>query len=145
MKITNEDYKKLAEQKSPPSPLFRDILCAFIFGGIVCVIGQAISNYAGSFGLGDKAKSAITAISLIFVAAVLTGLNVFDNIAKIGGAGVSVPITGFSNAVVSPAMEFKSEGIVMGMCAKMFIIAGPVIVYGVLSSVIYGIILALIS
>ena len=145
MKITKDDYKKLAQKKSPKSKIVKNVFMAFLIGGGICALGQAISNYAGSFGLGDKQRGAITAISLIFIAAALTGLNVFDNIAKIAGAGATVPITGFANAMVAPAMEFKSEGIVMGMCAKMFVIAGPVIVYGVLSSIIYGIILVLIG
>ena len=145
MKLTKEEYKKLTEKGSPNSPIVRNVSLAFLIGGIICVIGQAISNYAGTFGLSDTQRSAVTAISLIFLTAVLTGLNVFDNIAKFAGAGTVVPITGFANAVVSPAMEFKSEGIVLGMCAKMFIIAGPVIVYGILSSTIYGIILAIFA
>ena len=145
MKMTKEEYKKLTEKQSPNSPIVKNVSFAFVIGGLVCVLGQAISNYAATFGLSETQCSTVTAISLIFFAAVLTGLNVFDNIAKFAGAGTIVPITGFANAVVSPAMEFKSEGIVMGMCAKMFVIAGPVIVYGILSSTIYGIILAIFA
>ena len=123
--------------------MVKNTFMAFLFGGVICCIGQAISDYAGRFGLDDKSKATVTAISLILLAALLTGFKVFDNIAKVAGAGTVVPITGFANAVVSPAMEFKSEGMVLGMGAKMFTVAGPVIVYGTLASVIYGLILVI--
>lgn len=138
--ITNKDYDKLVKQKTPSSKTLKNCIKAFVIGGIICVIGQAILNFWQSLPLDDKSSAALTSASLIFLSAFLTSLGIYDNIAKHAGAGTLVPITGFSNAVVSPAMEFKSEGLIMGVGAKMFVIAGPVIVYGLLASVIYGII-----
>lgn len=143
--MTKKEYEKLAQKKSPNSPVIKNTIWAFIVGGLICVGGQAIFNYAATFGFSDRICSAITAICLIFISALLTGLKVFDNIAKFAGAGTTVPITGFANSVVSPAMEFKSEGLVLGMGAKMFTVAGPVLLYGITASVIYGIILVLFN
>ena len=145
MNMTKKEYQKITQKKSPNSPTWKNVIWAFCVGGLICAIGQAISNYAASFGLSDKNCAAVTAIALIFVSAVLTGLKIFDNIAKYAGAGTIVPITGFANSVVSPAMEFKSEGLVLGMGAKMFTVAGPVLLYGITASVIYGIILVLFN
>ena len=143
--MTKKEYEKIAQKKSPASPVVKNTALAFAIGGLICAGGQAISNYAATFGYSDRLCSAITAISLIFISALLTGLKVFDNIAKFAGAGTIVPITGFANSVVSPAMEFKSEGMILGMGAKMFTVAGPVLLYGISASVIYGIILVLFN
>ncbi|EPR12903.1 stage V sporulation protein AC [Ruminiclostridium papyrosolvens] len=143
--FTKDQYSKYVEEVSPKSKLFTNVLKAFLVGGIICDIGQLFINLLKSKGLDSDAVSSITSIIMIFLAALLTGLNVYDEIGKFAGAGSIVPITGFANSVVSPAMEFKSEGYVLGMGAKMFIVAGPVIVYGICSSIIAGIIHYLIT
>ena len=137
--MSPKEYEKMNQKASPPTPVWKTVPMAFLFGGIICTIGQLCSMLYQNLGADLETASASTSITLIFLAALLTGLNVFDKIAKIGGAGCLVPITGFSNAVVSPALEFKAEGLVLGLGAKMFVIAGPVIVYGITASVIYGI------
>lgn len=141
MKITNQEYDKLTKRMSPNSKLYLTVPKAFLIGGLICAIGQALTNLYTAFGLDKTSAGAVTSITLVFISAVLTGFKLYDRIAKHGGAGTLVPITGFANAVVSPALEFKTEGFVLGTAAKMFIIAGPVIVYGITASVIYGIIL----
>lgn len=142
MNITQSEYSTLVSKASPKSSLLKDCLSAFISGGLICVIGQALTDtFNSAAGLSLKDSRCLTSITLIFIAAALTGLGLFDRIAKRAGAGTLVPITGFANSVVSPAMEFVSEGMVMGLGAKMFIIAGPVIVYGTACSVLYGLIL----
>lgn len=134
------DYKKYVDQKSPKPTYLKNCIWAFIVGGLICDLGQFITNSFLTFGL-DKSEAAnATSISLIFLGAFLTGLGVYDLIGRRAGAGSIVPITGFSNAIVSPAMEFKREGYVLGVGAKMFTIAGPVLVYGIGSSVIVGLI-----
>ncbi len=143
--FTKDQYSKYVEEVSPKSKIFTNVLKAFLVGGIICDIGQLFINLLKNRGLDNDAVSAITSIIMIFLAALLTGLNVYDEIGKFAGAGSIVPITGFANSVVSPAMEFKSEGYVLGMGAKMFIVAGPVIVYGVCTSIIAGIIHYLIT
>lgn len=141
-KMTRDEYKTLVEKKSPNSPILRDVLFAFLFGGAICTIGQAISDIYANFLLLDKeAASMATSVTLIFLGALLTGLNVYDKIAVYAGAGTIVPITGFANSIVSPAMEFKSEGYVLGMAAKMFTIAGPVLVFGISTSIICGLVM----
>ena len=125
------------------SPLGKDLLNSFLIGGLICVIGQLILNGYTALDLSEQDAAAATSVSLVFLSAVLTGLSVYDDLAKIAGAGTLVPITGFANAVVSPAIEFKAEGFITGMAAKMFIIAGPVIVYGTVASVLYGVILVI--
>ena len=145
MDMTNTDYGKYVNGKSKPSPTGKNCLWAFCVGGIICTIGQGLMNMFKFWGLGPDEAGAAVSISLILLAAVLTGLGIFDNIAKHAGAGTLVPITGFANAVVSPALEFKSEGLVMGVAAKMFVIAGPVLVFGISASVIYGLILILLG
>lgn len=135
----------MVDNASPKSKLGTNCLNAFWVGGLICIFGQAMTDlYSFAFDMDIKDARCLTSISLVFIAAVLTGLSLYDNIAKIAGAGTLVPITGFSNAVVSPAIEFQSEGLVTGLGAKMFIIAGPVIVYGTAASVIYGLILCII-
>jgi len=141
--MTNKEYGEYIKTKAPPSKLYKNMLMAFIIGGIICCIGQGITAIYAYFGAETQTASAATGITMIFLGAFLTGLGVYDNIARYGGAGTLVPITGFANAVVSPAVEFKSEGIINGMCAKMFAIAGPVIVFGILASVVYGLLLVL--
>ena len=139
--MTNQDYGKLVNEKSKPSPMGKNIVWAFLVGGAICTIGQGLMNLYQKYGLDKEQAGTAVSVTLIFAAALLTGLGLFDKLAKHAGAGTLVPITGFANAVVSPAMEFKSEGLVLGLGAKMFIIAGPVIVYGVTAAAAYGLIL----
>lgn len=138
-KMNKKDYQKYAEGKVPKPTHMKNIVFAFLVGGIICTIGQFIMNYLGKVGLNEEDVATATSILLVFLGALITGLGFYDEIGKIGGAGAAVPITGFSNAIVSPAMEFKSEGFIFGVASKMFIIAGPVLVYGVGSSVIVGV------
>lgn len=142
---SKEEYSKIVSQKSPPSPKAKDFICAFCVGGLICVIGQLFMELYSYLGLTEKVIKMAVPVTLIFIAALLTGLKLFDKIAKHAGAGTLVPITGFANAVVSPAIEFKTEGWVLGLGAKIFTIAGPVIAYGTAASVIYGIIYWIIS
>ena len=141
MKLTDSDYGKLAKRRSPNTKLYKTVPAAFLVGGLICCIGQAILNMYKSLGIAEEQAGTLTSVSLVFLSAVLTGFGLYDKIAKHAGAGTLVPITGFANAVVSPAMEFKTEGYVLGVGAKIFIIAGPVIVYGLAASAVYGIIL----
>ena len=136
--MTPEEYQKYVKSIAPKSPIVKDTLFAFVIGGGICVVGQLIQNGWTATGLGKEEAGTATAMTLVLISALLTGLNLYNKIARFGGAGTLVPITGFANAVVSPAIDFKSEGFVTGMAAKMFTIAGPVIVYGTLASVIYG-------
>ena len=145
MKMTKEAYGKLTKQLSPPSTFVKNAVMAFLFGGAICTIGQGILEGYLMLGRDEKNARAAVSITLIGIAALLTAFKVYDNIAKIAGAGTLVPITGFSNSVVSPAMEFKSEGYILGLSAKMFVIAGPVLVYGILAATIYGLILSVIA
>ena len=144
MDMTPKEYQAYVKAKAPSSPIVRDCLRAFLVGGLICTLGQAIQNGWLAAGLTKDGAGAATACSLVLLSAVLTGLNVYSNIGRFGGAGSLIPITGFANAVVSPAIDFKAEGLITGMAAKMFTVAGPVIVYGVSASVIYGIILVLL-
>ena len=144
MKLTKETYKKYADARAPKSPLGKDCLHAFLSGGFICVLAQGLTDvYTRLCGLPKEDAGTLTAATLVFLAALLTGLGVFDRIAKWAGAGTLVPITGFANAVVSPAIEFRREGLVLGLGAKLFTIAGPVLVWGVSASVIVGIIYAI--
>jgi stage V sporulation protein AC len=136
--MTEKEYQKLAEELAPKSPMGKDCLGAFLVGGIICVIGQFFINYYTKLGLDKTDASTAASMSLVVISAVLTGLSLYDNIAKFAGAGTLVPITGFANAIAAPAVEFKTEGFILGVGAKMFTIAGPVIVYGVSASVVYG-------
>ena len=140
MKMSNKQYNEYVDSIAPRSPLLKNMIWAYLIGGTICTIGQLILNGFSALGLDEKNASAATSISLVFCGALLTALSLYDDIAKRAGAGTLVPITGFANSVVSPAMEFKTEGLITGMAAKMFIISGPVIVYGVTASVIYGLI-----
>lgn len=141
MNMTSREYNRYVARLAPKSPLWKDLLNAFWIGGLICTLGQLILNGYTVLGLDEQDAATATSVSLIFLSALLTGLSLYDNIAKLAGAGTIVPITGFANAVVSPAIEFRAEGFVTGMAAKMFVIAGPVIVYGTAASVLYGIIL----
>ena len=140
MKLSKQEYAQYVKEMSPNSPMWKDLLNAFWIGGAICVIGQLVMNGFGALGLGKDDAGTATSVSLVFLSALFTGLSLYDDLAKYGGAGTLVPITGFANAVVSPAVEFQSEGFILGVAAKMFTIAGPVLVYGTAASVIYGII-----
>lgn len=137
--LTNDDYDLLVKKATPPTKSYQTIPLAFLFGGVICMIGEAFINLYSRLGMAKDAASATASITLVFLAALLTGLNVYDNIAKYGGAGTLVPITGFANAVASPALEFKTEGYILGLGAKLFAIAGPVIVYGTAAGIVYGV------
>lgn len=143
--MTNQQYAEYVKRKSPPSPMWGDLLRAFLIGGAICALGQVITELWVLVGLEEAEAGTACSMSLVFLGALFTGLGVYDDAAKLGGAGTLVPITGFANAVVSPALEFKSEGFITGTAAKMFIIAGPVIVFGTCASIIYGLILCLIG
>ncbi|MEG2295166.1 MAG: stage V sporulation protein AC [Oscillospiraceae bacterium] len=143
MKMTNQEYSKFSQKYMPPSKSYINIPVAFLIGGLICVIGEATVIVYTMLGLERELASASMSITLVFAAALLTGIGVFDDIAKHAGAGTLVPITGFANAVAAPAIEFKSEGIILGTGAKMFVIAGPVIVYGISASIVYGVIIYL--
>lgn len=138
--MTEKEYSKLVERMMPKSPILKDCLGAFIIGGLICTIGQAFIQFYGWLGLSKDDASTTASITLVALSALLTGLSLYDNIAKFAGAGTLVPITGFANAIAAPAVEFKTEGFVLGVGAKMFTIAGPVIVYGTVASVVYGVI-----
>lgn len=140
MNITNKEYKRMVKKTSKKSPKIKDCIWAFLVGGAICTLGQIILEIFKSLELNEKVLKAIVPVTLIFLAVLLTGLKVFPKIAKHAGAGTLVPITGFANAVASPAIEFKNEGFVLGVGAKMFTIAGPVIVYGTVASVVYGVV-----
>lgn len=145
MRPTNKEYSEMTKKISPPSPKVKDFVFAYIVGGLICTLGQLFFAFYESLGLDEKAVKMAVPVTLIFAAALLTGLKLFDKIAKRAGAGTLVPITGFANAVVSPAIEFKQEGHILGLGAKMFTIAGPVLVFGITASVVYGIILYIVS
>ena len=143
-KINKKEYSKMVKKASPNSPIMHDCILAFLIGGLICVIAQLINTMWLNFDFKKDDAAALTSASMIFIGALLTGLNVYDDIAFYGGAGTLVPITGFANSIVSPAMEYKTEGYVLGVGVKMFTIAGPVLVFGTVASVIYGIILSFI-
>ena len=145
MDMSNQDYSKLVDQRSSPSPTGKNCLWAFFVGGGICALGQLLSNVYQNLGLEKDSAGTAASITLILLAALLTGFGWFDEIAKRAGAGTLVPITGFANAMVSPALEFKSEGYITGSTAKLFTVAGPVLVFGISASVIYGLILLLVQ
>lgn len=136
---TNKEYQEYVNQKSPNSPIFKNCFNSFWVGGLICAIGQIIMEICKYRGLDTEMSATIVSISLIFLSAFLTALNIFNKIGKFAGAGSLVPITGFANSIVSPSMEYKSEGYVMGVGAKMFTVAGPVLVYGISTSILVGI------
>ena len=142
---TTQQYNEYVEKKSPNSPILKDCFNAFWVGGLICSIGQVIMDYCKYCGMDETLASTTVSISLIALSAILTALNIFNKVGKFAGAGSLVPITGFANSIVSPAIEYKSEGYVMGVGGKMFTVAGPVLVFGISTSVIIGLIYALIS
>ena len=143
MDMSNKDYDKFVQARAEKSPIVKNCLFAFLIGGAICTLGQAVMDGFLSLGLEKTDAGTATSVSLVALSALLTGLNLYNKLGRYGGAGTLVPITGFANAVVSPAIDFKTEGIITGMAAKMFTVAGPVIVFGVTASVIYGVILML--
>ena len=143
MELTAKQYSKLASRYAPRSPVVADCIKAFAIGGTICTIGQLITFGGEALGLTQRMSSMLCTVSLVVLSVLLTGLGVYSKIAKHAGAGTLVPITGFANAVAAPAVDFRSEGFVTGMAAKMFVVAGPVIVFGTVASVIYGIVLML--
>lgn len=143
MDISAKDYPAYVEQRARKSPLVKDTLLAFLIGGAICALGQGIMNLWGMTGISKADAATAASCTLVFLSALLTGLNLYNKLGRFGGAGTLVPITGFANAVVSPAIDFKTEGFITGMAAKMFVVAGPVIVYGTLASVLYGLYLML--
>ena len=138
--MTEKEYGKLVQDMAPKSPIWKDCLWAFVIGGLICALGQAVQNGYTALGLDKTNAGTATSMTLVVLSALLTGLSLYDDIAKHAGAGTLVPITGFANSIAAPAIEFKTEGFVLGVGAKMFTIAGPVIVYGTVASVVYGII-----
>ncbi len=145
MNIGQNQYNEMTKIVSPKSKTWLNTIKAFCIGGLICSIGQLLNKLYTSLGLDEKNAALLVSTSLIFISALLTGLKLYEKIAKHGGAGTLVPITGFANAVVSPAIEFRSEGYILGVGAKIFVIAGPVILYGTVASVIYGVIYYIIK
>ena len=139
MNLDKEQYKKYAAAHAPKSPLIKDCLRAFLIGGLICAIGQGLTDLYGNW-LEREDASALTSVTLIFAAVALTAIGLFDRIAKFAGAGTLVPITGFANSVASPAIDSRAEGLVLGVGAKIFTVAGPVLLYGTLSGAIFGVI-----
>lgn len=144
MDMTPQEYSAYLKRIAPPSPIVKDTSLAFLTGGAICALGQLIQNGFLALGLSKSDAGTAVSITLIFLSALFTGLNRYNSIARFAGAGTLVPITGFANSVVSPAIDCKSEGFITGMAAKMFVVAGPVIVFGTLASVVYGVILMLL-
>ena len=146
MNMTNEEYKELVKKREPKSAFAGDLVKSFVMGGLICCVGQALSMLFGSImGLEEETAATAVSVTLIFLSVLLTGLNMYDRLARFAGAGTLVPITGFANAMSSPAMEYRSEGLVLGTAVKMFSIVGPVIVYGLAASMLYGVILCLLG
>ncbi len=138
--MTEREYGRIVGEMSPKSPIWKDCLGAFVVGGLICTLGQGFVNWYGKLGLDKDMAGTAASMSLVALSALLTGLSLYDDIAKHAGAGTLVPITGFANAIAAPAVEFKTEGMILGTAAKMFNIAGPVIVYGLSASVVYGLV-----
>lgn len=140
MSVSPKEYEKMTKNASPPSKKFKNSIKAFLFGGLICILGEGLFELYGGLGINERGVKALVPITLIALTAILTAFGIFDNIARHAGAGTIVPITGFANSVVAPAMEFQSEGRILGTGAQMFKIAGPVIVYGSAAAVLYGLI-----
>lgn len=138
-KMTKKEYMEWSQKEAPKTRKGRNLIMAFLVGGIICTIAQIILNFLLGTGMSKEDAGSVTTLIMIFLGAFLTGMNIYDNIGKIGGAGAAIPVTGFANSIVSPAMEYKKEGYVMGVGAKMFLIAGPVLVYGIVASIFCGI------
>ena len=143
MDMTPQEYQAYVKKKEPKSPLLKDVLLAFLIGGTICTVGQLIMNGWSAAGLSKEDAGTATSCTMVLLSAVLTGLGLYSRMARFGGAGTLVPITGFANSVAAPAVDFRSEGLITGMAVKMFTIAGPVIVYGTVASVLYGVALML--
>lgn len=143
--MTDKQYQEYVDKKTPNSPIVKDVLLAFLIGGLICVIGQLLSNGYQAMGFDEESAAMGTSTTLVFLGAFFTGLGLYDQLAKFAGAGSIVPITGFANSIVSPAMEFKSEGLVTGLAVKMFTVAGPVLVYGITASVVAGVVYYILS
>ena len=144
MELSKQEYQKFVQARAKPSPLAKDCALAFAIGGGICVLGQAVMDGYATMGLDKTDAGTATSVTLVALSVLLTGMNLYNKLGRWGGAGTLVPITGFANAVASPAIDFKSEGLVTGMAAKMFTVAGPVIVFGVAASVVYGVMLMLL-
>ena len=145
MDMSPKEYQEYVKQKSKKSPIVKDTVLAFLIGGTICVMGQLIRNGWTAYGLAAEDAATATSISLVFLSVLLTALNLYNKLGRYGGAGTLEPITGLANAVSSPAIDFRAEGIVTGMAAKMFLVAGPVIVFGTTASVVYGVVLWIIQ
>ncbi|MDP4120199.1 MAG: stage V sporulation protein AC [Bacillota bacterium] len=145
MNVTKKQYGEMTKKTSPNSTIFKNCIKAFLVGGLICLIGQGLTNLYMYWGVSADNSKLLCTITLVFLGAFLTAIHVYDNIAKHAGAGTIVPITGFANSIVAPAIEFKSEGFITGLGVKMFVIAGPVLVFGITASAIYGLILYLIQ
>lgn len=145
MAMTPKKYDKMTKESSPPSKSGQTLPIAFVVGGLICTLGQALTDWYKSFGLPQEEASAWCSVTLVFLSILFTGLGLYQKLARKAGAGTLVPITGFANAMSSPAIEFKSEGFVLGLAAKLFVIAGPVIVYGTVASILYGLILLIFN
>ena len=145
MEMSKQEYQKYVKERAQSSPLVKDCLLAFVTGGFICTIGQWLCNAYQGMGLEVKDARAVVSISLILISAALTAFGWYDNLAKHAGAGMLVPITGFANSMVSPAMEFKAEGFITGLGAKLFTVSGPVLVFGITASVVFGVILFLLG
>ena len=143
MELSNQEYQAYVKSLEGPSPLAKNMALAFVTGGAICVVGQAVQNGWAALGLEEARAGTMTTVTLIALSALLTGLNLYNKLARFGGAGTLVPVTGFANAMAAPAIDFRSEGLVTGTAARMFVIAGPVLVYGLLASVVYGAILCI--
>ena len=143
MDMTPREYQTYVKKKEPKSPLLKDVLLAFLIGGAICTVGQLIMNGWSAAGLSKEDAGTATSCTMVLLSAVLTGLGLYSRLARFGGAGTLVPITGFANSVAAPAVDFRSEGLITGMAVKMFTVAGPVIVYGVLAGMVYGVVLML--
>ena len=141
MDMTPREYQAYVKKKEPKSPLLKDVLLAFLIGGAICTVGQLILNGWSAAGLSKEDAGTATSCTMVLLSAVLTGLGLYSRLARFGGAGTLVPITGFANSVAAPAVDFRSEGLITGMAVKMFTIAGPVIVYGTVASMLYGVVL----
>ena len=145
MEISKQEYQKFVQDRAKSSPIVKNCALAFVIGGGICVLGQAVMDGWTALGLEKTDAGTATSICLVFLSVLLTGMNLYNKLGRYGGAGTLVPITGFANAMVSPAIDFKTEGMVTGMAAKMFTVAGPVIVFGVTASVAYGVILMVLQ
>ena len=145
MRLSNEEYAALVKARMPGSPFLPDLAKAFVIGGLICCLGQAFLELYLALGAGKEDAAAWCSVTMVFLGALTTGLGFYDDLARHGGAGTLVPITGFANAVASPALEFKTEGMIAGLAAKIFLIAGPVVTYGILADAAYGIVLALLG